>query len=118
MKLIDRVKSVASNPKMLSAYTRWVGSRVFTGKPPMLSLYGGARVGGWVSFSEYWSFQNIVPEPERLFVQRSLTARIGGQRVAFDVGANLGGFSCLIASMGRYRVHAFEPIPETYCRLK
>lgn len=102
---------------MLSAYMRWVGAKCFSGKPPWLALRGGARIGGWLSFSEYWSFQNVIPEPERLFVERCLTNKPQGG-TAFDIGANLGAFSCLIASLGPHQVHAFEPIPQTFCRLK
>jgi FkbM family methyltransferase len=100
---------------MLSAYARWVGSKLLSGKPPRLTLPGGARLGEWLSFSEYWSFQNILPEPERLFLDRCLANSAGG--AAFDIGANVGAFTCQIASRG-HAVHAFEPVPETFCRLK
>ena len=102
---------------MLSAYARWVGSRLLTGKPPRLSLSGGASIGEWLSFSEYWSFQNAVPKPERLFVERCLANKSAAVPTVIDIGANVGAFTCLTASIG-YTVHAFEPIPETFCRLK
>lgn len=114
MNLTSRILSVASNPAMLSAYARWVGFRLFSGKRPRLPLSGGSSIGEWLSFSEYWSFQNILPEAERLFLERCLTNKVG---VAFDVGANVGVFTCLIASQG-HTVHSFEPVPETFCRLK
>jgi len=115
MKLTAKIQSVATNPAMLLAYSRWIGAKVFSGKPPRLTLPGGAKIGEWLSFSEYWSFQNIIPEPERLFVERCLSKKTEG--MAFDIGANLGAFTCLIASLG-HTVHSFEPIPETFCRLK
>ena len=102
---------------MLSAYARWIGSKLVSGNPPRLPLPGGASIGEWLSFSEYWSFQNIVPKPERLFVERCLPCKSGRSGTAIDIGANLGAFTCLTASMG-YTVHAFEPIPETFCRFK
>lgn len=37
--------------------------------------------------------------------------------VAIDIGANIGAFTCLLASTGA-QVHAFEPIPDTFCRMK
>ncbi len=117
MRLTSKIRSVVSNPKMFSAYARWVGSKLFSRKPPRLALSGGARIGEWVTFSEYWSFQNIIPEPERLFVERCLAKQFGGRATAFDIGANVGGFTCLMASIGHI-VHSFEPIPETFCRLK
>jgi len=116
MNLISKIQSVASNPAMLSAYARWVGTKFISGKPPQLALSGGAQIGGWISFSEYWSFQDIIPEPERNFVERCLAKKTGG--TAFDIGANVGAFTCLMAAMGPHKVHAFEPIPETFCRLK
>jgi len=102
---------------MLSAYVRWVGTKLFSGRPPLLSLPDGARLGGWLSFSEYWSFQSIMPEAERRFVDRCLAGKARGNGTAFDVGANVGAFTCQIASLG-HAVHAFEPVPETFCRLK
>jgi FkbM family methyltransferase len=90
---------------------------LFSGKPPRISLPGGAHLGEWLTFSEFWSFQNIIPEPEQLLVKRCLAKQSGGRATAFDIGANVGGFTCLIASLG-HTVHSFEPIPETFCRLK
>ena len=118
MDLITNIQTVTSSPAMLSAYARWIGTKLFSGKPPRLSLPGGAQLGGWLSFSEYWSFQNIIPEAERLFVDRCLVGKPGESRTAFDIGANVGAFSCYIASLGPHTVHAFEPIPETFCRFK
>src|ERR1035441_7587027 len=87
---------------------RWIGTKLFSGRPPRLSLPGGARLGGWLSFSEYWSFQNIMPEAERLFMDRCLTRKPGENRTAVDIGANVGAFTCYIASLGPHTVHAFE----------
>lgn len=70
-----------------------------------------------MSFSEYWTFRNLIPEPERLFVERCLAKQTGGPVTAFDVGANVGLFTCLMTSLG-HTVHSFEPVPETFCRLK
>ena len=115
MNLAVKFRSLASNPAMLFAYSRWVGAKLLSGKPPQIPLPGGARIGEWQSFSEYWSFQNIIPEPDRLFVEHCLPKHVRG--TAFDIGANVGAFTCLIASLG-HPVHSFEPTPETFCRLK
>ena len=114
MNLTSKIRSVTTNRDMLLAYARWVAAKVTTGKSPRLALPGGVLIGEWLSFSEYWSFQNIIPQSERLFVERCLSGKRG---IAFDVGANVGAFTCLIASRG-HSVHSFEPIPETFCRLK
>jgi len=102
---------------MRAAYPRWLLARLTTGKPPTLKLGNNVRIGGWINFSEYCSFHNAVPEAERLFISRCLGAK-PNQTVAFDIGANIGVFTCLLGSMGAAQVHAFEPIPETFCRLK
>lgn len=114
-KLLSKFQSITSNPGMLAAYLRWVGSRLVSGKPPRLLLPGGTTIGEWVSFSEYWSFQEVISEPEQLFIKHRLANKT--EAVAFDIGANVGAFTCLIASLG-HTVHTFEPIPETFCRMK
>jgi FkbM family methyltransferase len=115
MNLASKVQSALTNPAMFHAYLRWFATKLVSGKPPRLDLPESASIGEWISFSEYWSFQDIIPEPERLFVVNCLAAKTNG--LAFDIGANIGAFTCMIASMG-HSVHSFEPIPETFCRFK
>ncbi len=115
--LIQKFNQLTSSRAMQSAYASWVWAKLTTWKPPTLKLGNNVRIGGWIKFSEYWCFQNAVPEAERLFTSRSLGAK-PSQAVAFDIGANIGVFTCLLASMGAGQVHSFEPIPETFCRLK
>jgi len=116
MSLASKILSVGSNPAMLFACMRWVGAKLFFGRPSRHTLPGGAQIGEWLSFSEYWYFRNIIPKSERLFVEQCLDCKTAGG-MAFDIGANVGGFTCLMASRG-HTVHAFEPVPETFCRLK
>jgi FkbM family methyltransferase len=117
MTLFRKIKSLIDNPVRLPAYAEWVTAKVLHRRPPLRRLPGGAQIGHWLSFSEYWSFHDLVPENERLFVERCLSANAGTEMVAIDIGANVGLFTCLMAGSGRH-VHAFEPIPETFCRLK
>jgi FkbM family methyltransferase len=117
MNLVSKIKTIATNLKMLPAYLRWLSAKIVLRRPPLLDLDTGAHLGEWVSFSEYWSFQNVMPEVERLCVRRCLAANSDGKAIAFDIGANVGAFTCLMGSFG-HTVHAFEPIPETFCRLK
>ena len=114
---VQRIKLLATNRTMRGAYPRWLVTRLITGKPPSLKLDRNVRIGGWIKFSEYCSFQNPVPAAERLFIRRCLGTK-PNRSVAFDIGANIGVFTCLLGSMGAGQVHAFEPIPETFCRLK
>jgi FkbM family methyltransferase len=117
MNLVSKIRTLTSNREMLLAYMRWLSAKMILLRPPRLELDTGANVGEWVSFSEYWSFQNVMPEVERLCVQKCLAANSEGKALAFDIGANVGAFTCLMGSFG-HTVHAFEPIPETFCRLK
>ncbi len=113
----QKLKLLSSSRRMQTAYARWLVARLITGKPPLLTLGANVRIGGWINFSEYWSLQGILPKQEQLFIKRCLEGK-RGRAVAFDVGANLGAFTCFLADMGASQVHAFEPIPETYGRLK
>lgn len=117
MKMLRKIKKLLNNPKMFTAYLKWVASNALYGRPPMRVLPTGAILGTWLSFSEYWSFYDLVPSQEILFLERCLSQRDGIERIAFDIGANLGVFTCLMDVQGCH-VHAFEPIPETFCRLK
>lgn len=116
MNLVSKFTSVLSNPRMLAAYARWRAAKLFTRSPPRLRLPAGATIGEWISFSEFWSFHDSIPEAERRFAELFLS-RKGCRGVAIDIGANIGSYTCFIASMG-HTVHAFEPIPETFVRLR
>jgi FkbM family methyltransferase len=37
--------------------------------------------------------------------------------VIFDIGANLGDFTLLVANQGKFKIHCFEPNPKTYKEL-
>ncbi len=117
MNIVTSFRILAANPNMLFACVRWLIAKIVLRRPPRLALDTGAHLGEWLSFSEYWSLQNVVPEAERLCIQRYLAAGDFGDGIAFDIGANVGAFTCLIGSYG-HKVHAFEPIPETFCRMK
>jgi len=118
VKWFDRVIRVTSNPAMFAAYIRWLLSKLI-GKTPRLILTGDSAVAisSWISFSEYWTCRGSMPDSEYLFIKRCLSRDLPIGSVAIDVGANVGAFTCMISSMN-CELHAFEPIPETYCRLK
>jgi FkbM family methyltransferase len=101
---------------MRRAYSRWLWSKLMAGRPPRLQIINDIEIGEWINFSEYWSFQSGLGRKEELFARRCLSS-IGFKAVSFDVGANLGIFACALASLGSREVHAFEPIPQTFCRL-
>ena len=117
MNLTSKVKSVASNPAMLSAYARWVGSKLFCGKPPRLPLPGGASDGRMAVIFRVLELPEHHTGAGTAVRGTKLGWQNGGAGTAFDIGANVGVFTCLMASLG-HAVHAFEPVPETFCRLK
>jgi FkbM family methyltransferase len=79
-----------------------------------ISPVEGALFAGTVGWS---CFEHGVWEPH---VERCLRELLQPGDVAYDVGANLGYFSAVMAqAVGPGgRVHAFEPIPETFNRLQ
>jgi FkbM family methyltransferase len=70
-----------------------------------------------MSFSEYYSYRAGV-SPAELLLLRRIGAECEGKGVGFDVGANVGLFTCAMGDCGFAEVHSFEPIPETFVRLK
>lgn len=119
MNVFSKIHSLLTNPAMLSAYIRWSSARIFTGGSPRLQLPDTRKIsiGEWLSFSEFWSFQDTIPLPERLYAEHCLVNANGQSAIAVDIGANVGLFTLFLASKGCL-VHAFEPIPATFCRLK
>jgi len=116
MRLLSRAQTLILTPGMLPAYVRWVFTRAVLNRQPKVRLGPTVSLRSWVGFSEYWTFRNGLPPPEQALIRRCLDGIEGA--VAFDVGANIGAFTCLLSALGCRQVHAFEPIPETFCRLK
>ena len=114
---LQKLKSFVSNRALREAYARWLFARVALGGSPVLNIGEKTKLAGWISFSEYWSFQDAVPQSEHLFMKKCLSESTL-RPIAFDIGANIGAFTCLLAASGAEQVHAFEPIPETFCRLE
>jgi FkbM family methyltransferase len=117
MKISEKVRLLLTNPGMPGAYLNWCLYRL-GGRKPRRSVdtsQPDVSVGEWISFSEYWSYYYHATQSERDFIERM----IGGGRqpaTVIDVGANVGLFTCWLGACG-HRVHSFEPIPETFCRL-
>jgi FkbM family methyltransferase len=118
MTLFQKIDLVLKNRHMQLAYTRWLWAKLTTGRPPLLDIGFNAKIGRWIKFSEFWSFQEQLADRERRFVTNCIKTRDNSDIIAFDVGANIGLFTCLLAAAGVNRIHAFEPVPETFCRLK
>jgi FkbM family methyltransferase len=108
-KLTRNAGRLLTNPAMAAAYARWCADRVF-GRPTRKSLPGGGTVGGFSTFSAYWSFHPVEGAEFELLRRWTRDAAILG-----DIGANLGAFSIALARLApRARVLCFEPIPNTF----
>jgi FkbM family methyltransferase len=107
---------LAVSPRMTSHYLRWLWSTKFRRCSPTVALQGGICVGGFISFSEYWQHHRGLDRYDFDVIRTAVHACEPGL-TAVDVGANLGLFSLILAQVGCARVHAFEPIPQTYSRL-
>lgn len=113
----DKARRVLHNRRMLYHYIAWLTSRLF-GRNPGVSVMANIQLSHWLSFSEYWTFRDGMPWSERKLLRRLLLESESAKTVAFDVGANIGLFTCALAGFGAYQVHAFEPIPQTFSRLQ
>ncbi len=115
----QKLDLLSKNRGLRAAYCRWILSRLTSTSGPRLKLSQHDSVGGWISFSEYWAHRSRVAAstPEFSCAARSAKAALR-RSVAFDVGANIGTFTCVLANTGFSEIHAFEPIPETFCRFK
>lgn len=116
MTVPENIRTLVRNPAMQRAFAKWTLSRILKRGGPRVVLHEGAYLGSWSSFSEYWTFHGGVPVAERRLIAN--TFRALQNAIAFDVGANVGAFTCLLPTLGAAEVHAFEPVPETFCRLR
>lgn len=114
----EKLSLFQRHPNVVTSYGKWLLFRSLGRKPlRKTSASGGlVKIGGWISFSEYWSFSTLIPREEKHLLQGILDLPRDYAPVALDIGANIGIFTCWLAANG-CRVHAFEPISETFCRL-
>lgn len=92
----------------------WQVRQRFTDAPKVISFVRGTRLAVYKreGLTGYWYLQ--LPEYEEMtFLERFL--RPGDHFL--DVGANAGAFSIFAASLG-CKVTAFEPVPQTFARLR
>ena len=114
--LIKNVETLFGNPKMALLYLRYLFCRLVLNSAPIATFNEGIRFTGFVTFSEYWFRYRGLEIEDREIIERVL-ATLKKPSVAFDIGANLGLFSLLLARLGFDQVHCYEPIPPTYHRL-
>ena len=110
MNIFQNTFRVLHNPEMLRLYILWLTQR----KPSLTVMK--RKFFGFPTFSDYWSIYTDMPSSaEVMFVKNS----IGEGGVAFDVGANIGLYSAIIASIEpNMYVYAFEPVEHTFNLLR
>jgi FkbM family methyltransferase len=116
-RVLRNVLRLARSPRMAGHYLRWLWFTVFRAHSPTVLLHGGIRVGGFISFSDYWQHHRGLHPYDFHMIEMAVRACENGV-IGVDVGANLGLFSMTLAQAGCELVHAFEPIPQTYARFQ
>src|SRR5258707_1041239 len=110
MQLFTRVQTAMRDPRLAAAYMRWKLTTLVKGDPKIRLPWGGT-ISHLRHFSEFWStLNNIPPTAEHQYVRTAL----GQGGIAFDIGANVGAFSLMMASSGAPSIYAFEPLPATF----
>jgi FkbM family methyltransferase len=107
MKLTN-VRTALTNPALAAEYVQWLLQNRFGNGDPSKAIGGLIRVGGFRSFSEYYSVDKFIT-PHDLGFFKSLRL---GPGVIIDIGANVGVVSSLLAKLMPER-HGFavEPNP-------
>lgn len=114
--LLRNARTLIGSPATARRYLSWLGAKL-CGSTPTVELQGGTRIGYWLNFSEFNHYADGISQNEFKLMQGCLR-EAGPDAIAFDVGANIGLFTCCLGRIGYSQVHAFEPVPETWCRLR
>jgi FkbM family methyltransferase len=110
MNLSRKITTALQRPGLAGEYLWYLVKRCFS-RDLTRRLTHGVSVGGFETFSQYHAAGGFVTPAEWRFI---CSLDLHGKEV-FDVGANIGVVSCLLASaFATARVHAFEPSPETF----
>jgi hypothetical protein len=96
---------------MALAYSKWLFNRNLLRKAPEVTLTADAQIGGWISFSEYWSFWKGIVNAEKSLIKLQLLNKTNRPTIAVDIGANIGLFTIYLATIGYDKVYSFEPVP-------
>lgn len=115
--VLSNAVRLVSTPGMAGAYSSWVSTKMLSKESPAITSVNGTSIWGLPSFSEYWAFYKGLPTAEEKLIKTCLD-KAGDHSIAIDIGANLGLFTVALASLGYSDVHAFEPILDTFDKLK
>jgi FkbM family methyltransferase len=115
--VMGNITRLAVTPGMPGAYLNWLWSTRVRNVTPAVACVN-TKIRGWASFSDYWCFRKGIEAAERKLIDRTLHDYGSVDPIAFDIGAHVGLFSAELAGRGFREVHAFEPTPITFERLR
>ncbi|MEO9132929.1 MAG: FkbM family methyltransferase [Sphingomonas sp.] len=113
---LRNIKAALFNPGLGLEWLRWRYDGLRSAGNPAFSLINGAKIGNFISFSEYHSIAGCLSKTEQQYLV-SEVARTEGDVI--DIGANVGIVSVLLARQFPERViHAIEPAVSTFAALQ
>lgn len=108
------IAAALRNPALAMEYLGWRLHGL--AGPVTFGLRNGARIGNFVSFSEYHSIRGCISKVEQDFF---LSRTPNDNSPIIDVGANIGTVSALLGwEFSGRAIHAFEPAPTTFAALQ
>jgi FkbM family methyltransferase len=107
--LFTKLGHLARNRELRSAFVQWRRARFSS--VPVCQLSDGVAVSVAPKFNDFWAVVRQHPGEDECRLFESLLPRGG---VTFDVGANIGLYTVLVAKRSQARVIAFEPM-HRYC---
>ncbi|VEP12245.1 hypothetical protein H1P_140028 [Hyella patelloides LEGE 07179] len=114
MKLLTNAKTVISNSNMLKSYQKWVFHKMIGSEPKINIPYGGS-VGHLRHFTEFWSVTNNIYKMTLEREQKLIEKFLEPEKIAFDIGANVGVFSCMMSyTYPEASIYSFEPVTSTF----
>lgn len=121
MSFKNKINTVIKNPFILPLFLYYKFLEIFPKRKPIVSFGNNIKFSQFVSFSEYWNTKKGISKDEIKIISETIKHLKKHNLQDYtehclDVGANLGLFSLLMASIGFKQVHSFEPIPSTYQR--
>ena len=93
MSLLANLKTISRQPGILPAYLQWCAWRS-VGRVPRPAFrkqakqWSEASIGEWLSFSEYWTYRELIPRSEERLLIHALTR--ADQTPAFALSADKG----------------------------
>ena len=112
---LRNVLTALKHPNIANEYAQWEFQKQVLKRPPTKTIAKRMKIGGFCSFSEYYSVDKYLRNADVSFFESSPSE----SGAIIDIGANLGVICILLAQ--RYpsaKVYAFEPNPKVVSELQ